>query len=235
MEGGENDYMTALNKKLQRGFTLVELLIVIALLAIIALIVIAAINPIEQRNRARDTGMRADGAQLISAIDRYFTARGKFPWVVQDASGAIDNSTTFGFISAADYQVGLCADDGSGGTDCSTVGANEGVLITTDELKPEFVNRNFIDAYVDNEVTGQLYVGKIVGPSESVYICYTPLSKSNRDTACESSEVYTLDAGDGTKASVTDTGDLAVCGAEVTDWDNTTGVGIGPLYVCIPE
>ena len=42
--------MTA--RKRITGFTLVELLIVIALLGVIALIVIAAINPIEQRNRA---------------------------------------------------------------------------------------------------------------------------------------------------------------------------------------
>jgi prepilin-type N-terminal cleavage/methylation domain-containing protein len=71
--------MTA-RKYLKRigGFTLVELLIVIAILAIIALIVIAAINPIEQANRARDTGMKADGSQLVSAIDRYFTARFEF-------------------------------------------------------------------------------------------------------------------------------------------------------------
>lgn len=225
MEGGENDYMTALNKKVHRGFTLVELLIVIALLAIIALIVIAAINPIEQRNRARDTGMRADGAQLVSAIDRFFTARSEFPWVTatDQTPGALINDSTFGFVSAGDFRVGLCGGDATA-DDCDA----DGLLITTDELKPEFGDRNFIDAHVAGEITDQLMVGKEFGSSESVYICYVPLSKSNRDTACDNDEVYTLD-GVGIKTPFVETPPGSMCDAESTLWSAT------PLYVCIPE
>ncbi|NIT03538.1 prepilin-type N-terminal cleavage/methylation domain-containing protein, partial [Candidatus Saccharibacteria bacterium] len=55
---------------LPRGFTMIELLIVIAVIGILAIAVLAAINPIEQINRGRDTGSRSDAEQLIGAIDR---------------------------------------------------------------------------------------------------------------------------------------------------------------------
>lgn len=226
--------MTAIKKKVQQGFTLVELLIVIALLAIIALIVIAAINPIEQRNRARDTGMKSDGAQLVSALDRFYTARAEFPWVTQDGA-TYDNDTPFGFESAGSYLIGLCAEDenNAGQTNCLV---GRGILITTDELKPEFGDRNFIDAFIDVEPVNELYVGKEQGASESTYVCYTPLSKSNRDTACDNGEVYemTVGVGDGDRGVPITAGD-DVCDAESEAWPGDPLSGDGPLYVCIPE
>jgi type II secretory pathway pseudopilin PulG len=53
------------------GFTLVELLIVLAIIFIIALIVIAAINPFEQANRAKDLANEANAKSLLTAIERY--------------------------------------------------------------------------------------------------------------------------------------------------------------------
>ncbi|NMB70341.1 prepilin-type N-terminal cleavage/methylation domain-containing protein [candidate division WWE3 bacterium] len=44
----------------QRGFTLVELLIVIVIIGILAGVVIGVLNPIQQQNRARDAGLRAN-------------------------------------------------------------------------------------------------------------------------------------------------------------------------------
>jgi prepilin-type N-terminal cleavage/methylation domain-containing protein len=207
------------------GFTLVELLIVIALLGIIALIVIAAINPIEQANRARDTGMKSDGSQLVSAIDRYFTARFEFPWVSQNPTGYPNgNDDSFGFISAGGYEIGICA-DGGGVDDCD----NDGILITTDELKPEFRNRNFIEAHVLGNTTDQLMMGKITGSSSSVYSCYVPRAKSNRERACADGDVYTLSLTDGSRTAVP-AGD-ASCAAENTAWVQAPG----PYYVCVPE
>src|SRR3989344_5778937 len=123
--------MTA--RKRITGFTLVELLIVIALLGVIALIVIAAINPIEQRNRARDTGMKSDASQMLSAIDRYFAAKAEFPWVTADVPTGVDNEDIFGFVSASNEGVGVC------GATCSV----DGLLLTSQELKTEFRNRAF--------------------------------------------------------------------------------------------
>jgi len=200
-----------IRKTITGGFTLVELLIVIALLGAIALIVIAAINPIEQANRARDTRFKADGAQLISAIDRYFAARQEFPWVT---SGAVaDNDSSYGFISAGDEGVGIC------GVDCNT----DGTLIINDELKPEFRNRDFIDAHGGTDDSKKLFIGKQTGTSESVYACFIPAAKATRQKAVADGKVYTISATDGTRTPTT------ICDADDANW-----VSNG-CYTCIPE
>ena len=66
--------------KIKAGFTMIELLIVIAVLGVLATAVLSAINPIEQINRGRDTGSRSDSEQLLSAFDRYYTTQELYPW-----------------------------------------------------------------------------------------------------------------------------------------------------------
>lgn len=196
------------------GFTLVELLIVIALLAIIALIVIAAINPIEQANRARDTGMRSDAAQFLSAVDRYFAVKQEFPWTTD--GGAASDEATLGFISVDVSGVGLCLDPGDGS-------CGDGALLAASELKPEFKNRNFVGATTED----QLMVGKTTGASASVYVCYIPKAKSNRTKAIADVKVYTLDLGNGTATAQNPV--PAACDTADEDWV------AGLCYVCIPE
>lgn len=209
--------MTALKKIFKGGddggFTLVELLIVIGLLGAIALIVIAAINPIEQANRARDTRFKADSAQLISAIDRYFASRSEFPWVT--SLFAADNDAIYGFVTASDEGIGIC-----GGT-C----AADGVLIINDELKPEFRNRDFIQKGGLADETKKIYMGKGSGTSESVYACFIPMSKASRQKAVADENVYKISASDGTRTAST------ACGADDAEWVSAPG----PCYVCVPE
>ena len=197
---------------LKSGFTLVELLIVIALLGVIATIVIAAINPIEQANRAHDAQFKADGSQLLSAIERYFAAKNVFPWVT--TSSAVDNDATYGFITASDLGIGICGD-----ASCAT----DGELIKSLELKPEFRLRNFIKAGGGTDLTQKIMIGKATGSSASIYSCFIPLSKSNRDNGCKANQVYTLDTSAGTRSAVT-------CTSSST-WV-TTGAA---WYVCVPE
>lgn len=194
-----------------KGFTLVELLIVIGLLGAIALIVIAAINPIEQSNRARDTRFRADGGQILSAIERYFTAKSEFPWVT--TTQAANNDSVYGFVSASTVGVGICAD----------AGCADGEIMTSLELKSEFKNRDFIKNGSGSDLTKILYIGKASGASSSIYACYVPMSKSNRDSSCVANKVYTLSTSAGTRTPVS-------CTAAST-WV-TTGT---PWVVCIPE
>ncbi|OGM57296.1 hypothetical protein A3E46_02785 [Candidatus Woesebacteria bacterium RIFCSPHIGHO2_12_FULL_46_16] len=163
--------MTA-RKIIGSGFTLVELLIVIALLGVLAAAVLAAINPLEQANRARDTRMRSDGSQLLASIDRYFVAKSEFPWVT--STDAANNDAAYGFISAKDDGVGLC----STASGCTA----DGNLITNNELKTEFRNRDFIKA-ADTDFANLLYIGKATGASNSVYTCWVPSSKSERGKA----------------------------------------------------
>lgn len=210
--------MTAKILKRNLGFTLVELLIVIGLLGAIALIVIAAINPIEQANRARDTRFKADGAQLISAIDRYFASRQEFPWVSANLPVDIENDDEYGFVTASTNGVGLC------GNTCDKDDAGE--LLESDELKMEFINRDFVQkGGISGAVSEKLFIGKASGTSESIYACYIPASKSERANAIDNEKVYHLTTL-GTTDSAIDDCTLDVWGAA----DITTG-----CFVCIPE
>ncbi|MBU0998188.1 prepilin-type N-terminal cleavage/methylation domain-containing protein [Patescibacteria group bacterium] len=202
-------------KYLKRGFTLVELLIVMGLLGAIAMIVIAAINPIEQTNRARDTRFKADGSQLISAIDRYFAARSEFPWVTVD-DVTYTNEFSYGFVSASDEGVGIC------GADCTV----DGVLLTSEELKTEFRNRDFIKKYSATDPSKNIYIGKSTSAAGSIYACFIPAAKSTKKNAITDGKVYRL-ADDGTKEETT------VCDLDTAVW---TGSGIADsCFVCIPE
>jgi prepilin-type N-terminal cleavage/methylation domain-containing protein len=197
----------------KKGFTLVELLIVIGLLGAIALIVIAAINPLEQANRARDTRFKADSGQLISAIDRYFVAVSSFPW--QTVTPTYETEDSFGFVSATDANVGLCAVAG-----CTA----DGVLITSNELKTEFRSRDFIKS-TSTATDARIFIGKDEGSSASVYACFIPKANSTKQTAIDNSTVWAL-AADGTRSA-------GSCAAIDDDW---VGTGItDSCFVCVPE
>lgn len=164
--------------RINKGFTLVELLIVIALLGVLAAAVLAAINPLEQANRARDTRMRSDASQFLAATDRYFVAQSEFPWQTVDPVNydSSDDAVVFTANGAQTALFGICS-SGAGG--CTA----DGVLITNNELKTEFRNRDFVTG---TGFADYMYVAKEAGASSSVYACFIPLSKSERAKATRS-------------------------------------------------
>ena len=63
-----------------RGFTLVEILVVLAIVGILSVIVLVALNPGERQAQARDTGRLNSVTQMGHAIQSYYSARqGAFP------------------------------------------------------------------------------------------------------------------------------------------------------------
>ena len=90
-----------MQKTKQKGFTLLEVLLVIALIAILAGIVIVAINPVKQLADGRNTQRRSDVNTILNAVYQY----------------SIDNTGTIPGVDAATgtYQV-----IGTSGTGCDT-------------------------------------------------------------------------------------------------------------------
>lgn len=66
-------------KSTYKGFTLLEVLLVVAIIVILAAIVIVAINPIEQLGKSRNSKRRADINTISTAVYEYFIEEGNLP------------------------------------------------------------------------------------------------------------------------------------------------------------
>jgi len=80
-------------KSLIKGFTLIEVLLVIAILAILAAVVIIALNPAKQLAEAQNAQRRSDVRAILDAVHQY----------------AVDN---YGSLPAEIASGNTCIDDG---------------------------------------------------------------------------------------------------------------------------
>jgi prepilin-type N-terminal cleavage/methylation domain-containing protein len=149
----------SLLKSAQRGFTMIELLVVISVIGILAVAVLSSINPIEQINKGRDTRTRSDAAQLINAVDRYFSIQERFPW--NDANGAEWTPAT----TYDEYDEEFVSAGGS----AAAWGWIQ-ILGDVQEVKDGFLTRLIND---DNIVAF-----KGAGTNETLYACFIPASNS---------------------------------------------------------
>ena len=89
----------------ESGFTLIEVLLVIAILAILAAIVIIAINPAKQLGEAQNTQRRSDVNTILNAVYQYSI----------DNSGEIPSTIPLGTSCFDDGEVICLADTICGG------------------------------------------------------------------------------------------------------------------------
>ena len=136
-----------MNKK---GFTLIEMLIVIAVIGVLAIAVLSAINPIEQMRKARDTRRRSNAAELLNAIERYYATHEENPTMTVGGDDTCSAATTAGHVDDADL------DD----------------LIKANELKQEFADR------VTGSPSDYLYVG-FDATTDLAVVCYEIEAKAN--------------------------------------------------------
>jgi len=192
----------------QKGFTLVELLIVISLIAVLSVGVLATINPVEQRNKAVDANTSNDSGEVLNSLERYYTNQASYPWMVVD--NVTYNSADVAYVGAS-HMVGsgLCTNAILGAdkvhTLCSAYNA-QGSLIASDELKAAFLEKNYGAVQGDGtsryNILNKLWIIKqsaAVG-NNSIYVCYIPKAKSNRTYA---NKLKKLGVDDGTFLSST--------------------------------
>jgi len=67
------------NKRTSKGFTLLEILLVIAAIGILASIVLVAINPTRQINQARQAVINSDKNTIEKALQQRLIDTGQYP------------------------------------------------------------------------------------------------------------------------------------------------------------
>jgi len=216
----------------QLGFTLVELLIVVALISILAVAIVATINPVEQVNRARDARYKNDAAELLSAIERYYASTQSYPWMTVDSADYPSAATEYSALG--EYGgVGVCeastteggAADADSEGDCSS----DGVLITSDELKSQFKNKEQFSSDVTD--INRFYIFKPENET-SVYVCFIPKAKINH-TPSSNTRLWDLGmyGSDATNPLPSDISAVTASDASSAEWEDRTD----SYFICVPE
>jgi prepilin-type N-terminal cleavage/methylation domain-containing protein len=228
----------------EKGFTLVELLIVIALIAILSVAVLATINPIEQSNKAKDSTMQNDAAEVMNAYERYYAGHSSYPWAeVFTGTGHLTGDSE-AYLNSFMVGAGLCgmaSAPTSAYNPCSLdYDTYKGELIKQTELKDSFLNKG----YAGNKVEGPTYENKLyivkqaaTGSSgNSIYVCYVPKANANRASTSKLVDLK-IDADTGAPtayipvATITD-GTYFTGTALSSTWKFTTSQD--SLFKCVP-
>ena len=228
---------------MKKAFTLVELLIVIALIAILSVAVLATINPIEQSNKAKDSTVRNDAAEVMNAYERFYANSQSYPWMVygpvaskpsvEDAFILRSDQVGFGICSGSSADLTVPPNTPSAACDPNN-STDPGLLISKDELKLAFVGKDEFRTVGTNDENG-LFLYKAAGSGGSIYVCYVPKAKSNRDPA--TNQLWCLNGTSLTRSAVNGTTCIAPATTGDAAWaeaDTAITDGDIAIFKCVP-
>ena len=230
--------------KMMKGFTLVELLIVIALIAILSVAVLATINPIEQANKARDSRVMNDAAEVMNAYERYYASKQIYPWMefTNGANGALtldeavsirSETLGFGVCSGAGNAAALAAsnyDDAA--AECTSADDVPNYLISTSELKSSFAGKDEFEPVRDTSHVEQALWAAKAEASDTIYVCWVPKATANRSSASKNRCITAV----GVVSAVGVNGCLAaVAGDYIDDPALHVTSGTEAVFQCVPE
>jgi len=131
------------------GFTLIEILLVVAIIAILAGIVILAINPARQIGKSQNAQRKADVNTILNAIYQY----------ALDNNGTVPTSVPAGSNCEGEETYRICI---TGGTCTSLVDlsvlTNSGTYLTSIPLNPGLATGNITGYNVIQDTNGRVTV-----------------------------------------------------------------------------
>lgn len=151
---------------MKKGFTLVEILVVIAIIGILAAAVLAILDPIEQIKKTRDNTTKNTAQELQQSFIRYNSSFGTLPWT--DTTPCAPNIDLTTAMTATALQP--CIDK----------------VIQAGELKKSFLAQL-------GDIANKMYVFQ-TDPNDqtSLIACFRPESKSVR---LEKNTVFDFSSG----------------------------------------
>ena len=163
--------MRSYNKS--HGFTLLEILLVVAIIAILAGIVIVAINPAKQLGDARNAQRRADVATILSAVYQYvIDNNGSYPGGLATSTATYVSASTTCALLASTHEI--CKSTATVCTGYSDIG---------DDLAPISGGVSYVSSMPTDPVatsTGAgtgYYIAKLTNANNRILVC-APLAEN---------------------------------------------------------
>lgn len=146
-----------MKKKMSKGFTLIELILVIAIIIIIASAIFVALNPAKRLGDANDSRRWSDANQILSGVHQY----------IVDNKGSIPNSATWAVTN--NYMLGT---DGTGcNTGCGAVTTQTACLNLSDLTSNDYIGSIPMDPVIGTAAKTDYYISRNTGGIITIGSC----------------------------------------------------------------